>query len=92
MVPRSFYIFNIDFERELKMNQDYKEMYKRLQTELDEEREKSMRLNFENSDLKNSLSDKSSEIERLEKNIETKDAKLRKLLIEKESVCYFHLH
>ena len=82
----------IDNEREFKSSQDYKVLMKNLQKELDEEREKSMKINLENSDYKATLSDKLGDIERLEKNIESKDARIRKLLVEKESVGTLAYH
>lgn len=53
---------------------------------MDEEREKVMRLGFENSDISNTLNDKNNEIERLQKNIESKDARIHKLIAEQSSV------
>lgn len=64
------------------MSKDYKDFYTEIREELGEEREKSMKLKVENGELKATISDKDSEINRLQKNIESKDARLRKMLAE----------
>lgn len=45
-----------------------------------------MRLSLDNNDLKAIVGDKESEIERLQKNIEQKDSRIRKMLVENERV------
>jgi predicted nucleic acid-binding Zn-ribbon protein len=64
------------------MTRDYKDLYKKVQQELGEEREKNMRLTVECNDFKAQLSDKSADIERLQKNLQLNEARLKKILNE----------
>jgi len=64
------------------MTKDYKNLYKKLQQELGEEREISMRLTVENKDLISQISDKTFDLERLSKNLEAKDARIKKMMAE----------
>lgn len=78
-----------DNEREIKMNKDYRNLYQGLQREIAEEREKVMRMMVENADLKAIISDRTAEIERLTKNIEIRDAQIRKKLYDNEYLAAY---
>ena len=78
-------IFNRDFldnETEIKMCKNYKEMYSTLQAELGQERENTMKLTVDNNDLRMQLGDITNDKKRLEKDLEYKENRIKKMLIE----------
>jgi len=72
----------IDFQTELNMRNNYKDLYEGLQKELGEERDNSMKLSGSNTDLMMQVSDLVNEKKRLEKDLDNREARIKKMLVE----------